>query len=187
MGKIKRYPPVKLIVGMITADINLFELAGQKLCERFGEIDFHSAVMPFNYTDYYNNEMGKNLQRQFISFKTLIPADRIIEAKIFTNELEEQFFFKNTQNRRINLDPGYVSASKMVLASTKDHAHRIYLGKGIFAEITLRYYQKNFQPWEWTYPDYRTKEYIDIFNQIRKIYMQQLRDSGLSAHPIVLS
>ncbi|HIE29251.1 TPA: DUF4416 family protein, partial [Candidatus Poribacteria bacterium] len=80
-----------------------------------------------------------------------------------------------------------VSASKMVLASTKDHAHRIYLGKGIFAEITLRYYQKSFQPWEWTYPDYRTKEYIDVFNQIRKIYMQQLRESGIGAHPIALS
>ena len=187
MGQIKTHPPVKLIVGMITADISLFTSAGQKLSGQFGEIDFYSEVMPFDYTNYYNDEMGKNLQRQFISFKSLIPADTLAETKIFTNELEEQFFFENTKNRRINLDPGYVSASKMILASTKDHAHRIYLGKGIFAEITLRYYQKTFQPWEWTYPDYRTKEYIDVFKQIRKIYMQQLRESGISAHPIALS
>lgn len=187
MGQIKIYPPVKLIIGLITADISLFTSVGQKLSERFGEIDFQSGVMPFDYTNYYNDEMGQNLQRQFISFKNLILADTLVEAKIFTNELEEQFFFKDTKNRRINLDPGYVSASKMVLASTKDHAHRIYLGKGIFAEITLRYYQKTFQPWEWTYPDYRTKEYIDLFNQIRRIYMQQLRESGISAHSIVLS
>ena len=106
-----------------------------------------------------------------------------LKAESTDAELEEQFFFKDTKNRRINLDPGYVSASKMVLASTKDHAHRIYLGKGIFAEITLRYYQKTFQPWEWTYPDYRTQEYIDLFNQIRKIYMQQLRESGIGSHP----
>ena len=187
MGQIKMYSPVKLIVGMITADVSLFTSAGQKLSEQFGEIDLHSAVIPFDYTDYYDGEMGQNLQRQFISFKSLIPADTLAETKIFTNELEEQFFFENTKNRRINLDPGYVSASKMILASTKDHAHRIYLGKGIFAEITLRYYHKTFQPWEWTYPDYRTEEYIDVFNQIRKIYMQQLRESGISAHPIALS
>ena len=186
MGQIKTHPPVKLIVGMITADISLFTSAGQKLNEQFGEIDFHSEVMPFDYTDYYNDEMGQNLQRQFISFESLIPADKLAEVKIFTNELEEEFFFENTQNRRINLDPGYVSAAKMILASSKDHAHRIYLGKGIFAEITLRYYQKTFQPWEWTYRDYRTEEYIDIFNQIRKIYMRQLRESGISAHSIVV-
>ena len=112
MGQIKTYPPVKLIIGMITADISLFTSAGEKLGKRFGEIDFQSGVMPFDYTDYYNDEMGQNLQRQFISFKHLIPADTLAEAKIFTNELEEQFFFKDTKNRRINLDPGYVSASK---------------------------------------------------------------------------
>jgi len=186
MGQIKTHPPVKLIVGMIASDISLFTSVGQKLSEQFGGIDFQSEVMPFDYTDYYNDEMGRNLQRQFISFKSLIPADKLAEIKILTNQLEEQFFCENTQNRRINLDPGYVSAAKMILASTKDHAHRIYIGKGIFAEITLRYYQKTFQPWEWTYRDYRTQEYINIFNQIRKIYMQQLRETGISAHPIIL-
>ncbi len=169
---------------MIISQHDLFAAAEQKLCERFGSIDYESAVMQFDYTDYYDAEIGENLLRKFISFEPLIPADMLAEIKVFTNELETEFFSPNTQNRRINLDPGYVSASKMVLASTKNHAHRIYLGKGIFAEITLRYYHKTFQPWEWTYPDYRTPEYIAVFNQIRTIYMQQLRELGIGAHPV---
>ena len=184
MGKIKEHPPVKLITGMISANVELFDSAQGELSEKFGKIDFESFVLPFDYTNYYEAEIGENLLRKFISFETLIQPNELAEVKVFTNELETQFFFPNTMNRQINLDPGYVAAGKMVLATTKDQAHRIYLGKGIFAEITLRFYKKRFQPWEWTYRDYRTQEYIDIFNRIRQIYMNQLRDEGLSAHPI---
>jgi len=186
MGKIKQHPPVKLITGMITTNVKLFDTAQERLREKFGEIDFESSVLPFDYTDYYEAEIGKNLLRKFVSFENLIQPDELAEIKVFTNELERQFSFPKTTNRQINLDPGYVSAGKMILATTKDHAHRIYLGEGIFAEITLRYYQKTFQPWEWTYQDYRTEEYITIFNWIRQIYMNQLKEAGLSAHPIVI-
>ncbi|MYE91439.1 DUF4416 family protein, partial [Candidatus Poribacteria bacterium] len=85
--------------------------------------------------------------------------------------------------RTVKLHPAYKSAAKLVLASTKDHAHRIYLQDGIYAEITLKFYRKTFQPWEWTYPDYRTPAYIDIFNHIRRIYMEQLKGFGLNPHP----
>ena len=80
--------------------------------------------------------------------------------------------------RRINLDPGYISQSKLVLATTKNHGHRIYLGKGIYAEVTLRYRNKAFRPWEWTYPDYRTEEYVEILEEIRSIYVDQIRARG---------
>ena len=77
--------------------------------------------------------------------------------------------------RRVNIDPGYISQSKLVLATTKDHSHRIYLGQGIFAEVTLRYYKGTFRAWEWTYPDYASPPYIAIFNHIRKLYKEQLK------------
>jgi len=186
MGNIKEQPPVKLITGMITANVELFDSAQRQLREKFGDTDFESTVMPFDYTNYYEAEIGDNLLRKFVSFEGLIQPDELAEVKVFTNKLETQFFFPNTMNRQINLDPGYVVAGKMVLATTKDQAHRIYLGKGIFAEVTLRFYQKTFQPWEWTYRDYRTQEYIEVFNRIRQIYMNQLRDKGLSAHPIAI-
>lgn len=182
MGKIKGHPPVKLIVGMITSDEKLLNIAEKMLADEFGNIDFHSEILSFDYTDYYEPEMGENLKRKFISFKNLIHPENLAEIKILTNELEKNFLIEGTEKRCINLDPGYLTAAKLVLASTKDHIHRIYLCKGIFAEITLQMQGKTFRPWQWTYPDYRSEEYIKIFNSIRQIYMKQLQDAGISAH-----
>jgi len=182
MGEIKKHPPVKLIMGMIAAAANLFSAAEASLSQRFGDVDFQSGVMPFDYTDYYVKEMGAELLRKFVSFEKLIQPEELVEIKHFTNDLEMEFLHPNTNRRRINLDPGYVSAAKLVLASTKDHIHRIYLKDGIYAETTLRMERKSFRPWEWTYPDYRRDEYVEIFNGIRQAYMEQLRQSGISAH-----
>ncbi|MCD6506047.1 DUF4416 family protein [Candidatus Poribacteria bacterium] len=176
MGEPKPHPPVKLICGMISAHKELFDKAASLLQEKFGSIDLKSYIIPFNFTDYYAEEMGENLKRIFISFQKLIWPEDLAEIKLQTNQLERKFLYPGTERRMINLDPGYVAAGKLVLATTKDHSHRVYLGKGIFAEATLRYYKGSFRPWEWTYPDYRTEEYIQIFNQIRKIYMRQLRE-----------
>jgi len=114
--------------------------------------------------------MGKNLSRKFISFKHLIDPERLVSIKLFTNKLEEKFLWPGSSRRKINIDPGYLTLSKLILATTKDFSHRIYLGSGIYAEVTLRYLKnKGFQPWEWTYPDYRSKEYLEIFNQLRSL------------------
>ncbi len=184
MGQIKPPSPVKLIVGVIAGDTSLLVAVHRRLQERFGEIDFISQLMSFDYTIYYEKEMGQGLQRQFISFDELIMPDELAEAKRFSNVVECEFAEKETAHRRVNLDPGYISAAKLILASTKDHAHRIHLRNGIYAEITLKFRDKTFQPWEWTYPDYRTSAYIEIFNQIRQIYLKQLKEKGLGAHPV---
>lgn len=183
MGKPRRHPPVKLICGMISAHEELFEKASRLLQERFGEIDLKSEVMPFDHTDYYAKEMGEGLKRLFVSFSRLIPPESLAEIKLFTNGIESMFLKPGTENRMINLDPGYVAPNKLVLATTKDYAHRIYLGKGIFAEVTLKFYNGSFRPWEWTYPDYRTEGYIEFFNRVRRIYLDQLRSMGISPHP----
>lgn len=183
MGQIRSHPPVKLIVGIITAVPDWLPGVHQRLAERFGRIDFGSDLLPFDYTTYYEAEMGGDLKRQFVSFEKLIPAEELASAKCFSNAVECEFAKVDTASRLVNLDPGYISAAKLVLASTKDHAHRIYLQDGIYAEITLKFYRKTFQPWEWTYPDYRTPTYIDIFNHIRCLYMRQLKGIGLNAHP----
>jgi len=174
MGKVKLPAPVKLIVGMIAAKVELFQQAQKKLSRRFGNIDFESELIPFPYTDYYELEMGKDLKRKFIAFKELIKPEDIVEIKIATNNLEKEFFYAGSGRRRINLDPGYLEAGKLVLATTKNHQHRLYLGKGIYGEVTLRYTKKSFQPWEWTYPDYRTEDYLRIFNTIRELYQENI-------------
>jgi len=173
MGKIKKPELVKLIVGMLSASEELFDLAQERLKDRFGNIDFVSEILPFDATNYYCEEIGSPIMRKFISFEKLISPDELADIKIFTNLLEEEFSVES--KRRINLDPGYISLSKLVLATTKDYQHRIYLRDGIYAEVTLRFKSKRFQTWEWTYPDYKTKAYHKIFLYIRNVYVNQLR------------
>ena len=175
MGEVKEHKPVKLVIGMFTNRLGLFEEALKVLKKRFGPVDYESPLLPFNKTDHYEEEFGKDLKRKFYSFKKLIKAEDLPKIKIFTNSLEKKFGDKRG-NRLINLDPGYFTSAKLVLATTKDYQHRIYYGKGIYGEVTLRYKKEGFIPWEWTYPDYRTKKYIKIFNHIRKIYMEQPKD-----------
>jgi hypothetical protein len=174
MGEIKRHPKVNLIIGIIYNKIKLFEDARRRLNRKFGEIDFESPTIDFNFTPYYEKEMGKNLKRRFLSFKNLIKPEELPGIKTYTNSLEERFrMLTGSPGRNINLDPGYITSAKLVLATTKDYFHRIYLEKGIFAEITLCFRKGGFEAFEWTYPDYRTKGYKDIFNHIRRLYIKK--------------
>jgi hypothetical protein len=176
MAEVKRPEPVKLILGMISAEESLFTQVEERIIQRWGEIDFRSPILPFQDTEYYEKEMGANLKRKFLSFESLIDPGQIIQVKLFTNKVEQQFLYPDSSRRRLNLDPGYISLSKLVLATAKDFEHRIYLGRGIYAEITLNYKRgRGFQPWGWTYPDYRRTDYLDIFNYLHQIYHQQLR------------
>lgn len=175
MGKIRQPVGGKLFIGMISGEANLFDEAEERLIQKFGLVDFKSPILSFQHTPYYESEMGLNLKRKFISFQGLIDPAEIGEIKLFANQLEQDFLHPDTEDRRINLDPGYLTLSKLVLASTKDYQHRIYLGRGIYAEVTLRYRKgKGFEPWGWTYPDYRTREYLEIFNRLREIYQREL-------------
>ena len=128
--------------------------------------------MIFGHTDYYRDEFGEGLSRKFLGFSSLITPEKLSEIKVLTNRIEDKF--RKEGRRLINIDPGYLDMAKLVLASTKDFMHRIYLDRGIYAEITLSYQNKSFRSFDWTYPDYRSKEYIDIFNEIREAYRQQI-------------
>lgn len=192
MGKIKRYQPVnpalsttkryyiarkggvKLIIGFIYKEDDIFNRAKAILEKQFGKIDFISPALPFRHTDYYEREFGRDLKRRFVSFKKLISPQNLFQIKIITNKFEKKL--SDGAFRLINIDPGYLDLAKVILASTKDYKHRIYLNKGIYAEVTLFYQDKTFKPWQWTYPDYKTQEYIAIFNQIRQIYVEQIKD-----------
>jgi hypothetical protein len=165
-------PNVKLIMSLIFSreceknDV-LYELE-----DKFGVIDFISRMFTFNYTSYYEEEMGKGLKRRFISFERLISPDLLPDIKLFTNELEKKYSFKN--NRKINIDPGYLASEKVVLATGKNYSHRPYLRDGIYADLTLIYEKGSFISLRWTYPDYKESKTIEIFNNIRKRYIFQI-------------
>lgn len=165
------HPPVKLLTGFIFKESSYFDQAQELLCKEFGEMDFQSPILPFDHSTYYCKELGNGLKRKFVCFKRLISPGILPDIKIFSNHLEEKFSFNS--NRCINIDPGYLTLAKLVLASTKDYAHRIYLGQEIFAEITLCYKGKSFVPLSWAYPDYQNAACINIFNHMRALYYQQ--------------
>jgi hypothetical protein len=173
MGRARSPLPVKLFVGFIYKETEILEAVSRILIRRFGRIDFTSPAIPFTYTDYYIREMGGPLNRTFASFACLIKPEDISRIKTLTNKIEEKFSSRSA--RRINIDPGYLDSAKVVLATTKDYVHRAYLKDGIFAEITLHFQNRTFNPWPWTYPDYRTPEYIESFNSMRAIYSGQIK------------
>ncbi len=173
MGRIKKRLAVKLFTGLIFKDNTVYAKTKAILEKKFGPVDFESEALDFGPTDYYAKELGENLKRRFLSFQKLILPEQLAAIKLTTNRFESRLS-KNAL-RRINIDPGYLELSKLVLPTTKDYKHRLYLGYGIYAEITLFYRGNTFCPWEWTYPDYRTDAYIGIFNKIREIYLTQIK------------
>ncbi|MFA5356177.1 MAG: DUF4416 family protein [Candidatus Omnitrophota bacterium] len=171
MGKIRDSHPAKLIIGLIFRNEQVFNKAKTLLEKQFGKADFISPAFPFTHTDYYKAEFGSDLKRRFLSFKKLIGPHQLPRIKLKANSIEKKL--SKGGRRLINIDPGYLDMAKLILASTKDYCHRIYLDKGIYAETTLIYRDKSFIPCEWTYLDYSSPGYIGIFNSIREIYACQ--------------
>jgi len=176
MGQIKKNLPAKLIISIFTQKDNLFETIEKMLSKKFGPIDFRSQIIDFSHTKYYEKEFGANLKRRFVSFQKLINPENIWKIKIITNKLEEKFAKNN--KRQFNLDPGIITQSNLILASTKNYSHRIYIKKGIYQEITLIFKDKAFQALPWSYPDYQSKECIDIFIKIREILNSQIKSNA---------
>jgi hypothetical protein len=171
MARPRTPQPVKLIAGLLSGDPDLLRRALQLLAKRWGPIDQTSPVWPFTMTEYYAAEMGAGLQRQFIGFERLIGPQELAEIKRETNALEEQIASQCLSpdiSRPVNIDPGYVDLGKLVLATTKDRAHRIYLNAGIYAEVTLQFVAGGWQPQPWTYPDYAAPDYHPFFTQVRE-------------------
>ena len=164
--------PVTLVVGMLCSKLELLDAAESRLAALYGPIDLRSADIDFNWTDYYASQMGNNLKRRFVSFARKIDPGRLAAVKLETNQLEAELALQHPfAARPINLDPGYVCGSKLVLASAKDRAQRIYLGQGIYAEITLEFRKGQFRPVETTYPDYRSPEYVEFFTTVREQHL----------------
>jgi hypothetical protein len=177
MGKIQAVEPAQLIVGVLAApSVSLAEVEGE-LVARWGPVALASEEWDFTWTDYYEAEMGPALRRKFWALERPIDPADLSGIKRATNDLEQTLAGAGAGGpaRSVNLDPGYVTLGQLVLATTKPHQHRIYLGQGIYAEVTLRFQRGAFAPWPWTYPDYRSPAYLDFFNRVREFHRQQIK------------
>lgn len=180
MKKFDLPPPAKLVCGILYREPEWLQKALDDLQTEFGEIDFRSESIDFTFTDYYFLEMGSPLIRVFASFAGLIDPARLADTKTRTNAIEQKYARPGAGGRVLNLDPGLLNATAYILATSKNYAHRIYLGHGVFAQQELLFERKRVHTLEWTYPDYRSARYHEFFLSVRRLYLDQLksRDVG---------
>ncbi len=158
-------PKAILVIGVLISN-DVWRKAEVILTKKFGKISHRTDPVNFTFTDYYNKEMGEGIKRFWIAFSKLIYENSLADIKNTTINIEKEFSLNG--KRTINLDPGYLNLSRLILASTKDFSHRIYLKDGIYGEITLIYRNKTFSVLPWTYPDYASDIAVDFFKKIRK-------------------
>ena len=174
MSHPKEPQPVKLIASILSADMQATNQVIEKLKEKFGDTDYISDELKFDFTDYYEPEMGTRLKRKLISFTTLIMPDELPGIKLTTNTLEDEFT-RPDGKRSLNIDPGYIALCHLILATGKAFAHRPYLRDGIYADMTLVYRGGRFQTLEWTFPDYGSETMLKILTMLRARYFEQLK------------
>jgi hypothetical protein len=177
MWELKEPKPAKLIIGILAANHQCLHAAEEAVTAKFGLADFTSEVWPFNKTDYYKDQAGPRILRQFISFERLIKPGNLAKIKLQTNKIEQKLArtLAIPLPRPVNLDPGIIESSKLVLATTKNFSHRIYIGKKIYAEVTLIFDKGCWRPLEHTYPDYKQQCYFDFFMIARNRLLEQLK------------
>ena len=166
--------PAKLLIGFFLAHQNLAGTIMERLEDLFGPIDLVSRWLSFDYTDYYTREMGAPLYRRMVAFKRLIDQEQLPDIKHLTNAIEADY--ASHGGRVVNIDPGYLLLERLVLATGKNFSHRIYLRRGIYADLTLIYRQGRFESLPWTYPDYADVQLQDFLFMVRKKYALDLKD-----------
>jgi hypothetical protein len=181
MWKLREPNPVKLVIGVLAANYQCLNRAADMLIDKFGNADFTSDVWPFDKTDYYKDQTGPRILRQFLSIEKLIDPGRLAKIKLRTNKLEQKLAkaLSIPVPRPVNLDPGIIEPSKLVLATTKNYSHRIYIGNKMYAEVTLIFDKGRWQPLDHTYPDYKQQSYFDFFEKVRIRLLEQLKTSRL--------
>jgi len=175
MGTAQHPLKVKLLIALLyNPSVECDPVIG-KLDERFGERQFSVGPIPFSWSDYYRDEMGESLQKLYFNYRTGIDREMLPTIKNFTNELERSCT-DDHGNRMVNIDPGYVARDKVVLATTKDFYHRLYLSNGIFGEVTLHYRRGGFRYFSWTYPDFRDPAILRFLERVRAPLVKELRN-----------
>lgn len=170
--------PAKLVIGVFTNDKKLLPPVLESLTNQFGDIDLISPWIAFDYTRYYKPEMGPDLVRRMMAFKPLMDQDALSSVKLATNLIEAELATHTRRN--INIDPGYMLRERFVLATGKNFAHRIHIGSGIYADLTLLFQKGAFQSLPWTYPDYKAPQMQSFLTQARNKYIKDITTASES-------
>jgi hypothetical protein len=170
--------PVKYFVALLWADASLLPEVRTRLAERFGVIDFEGLDRAFDLTDYYEGEMGPNLSRRLVGFEPLASPEELPAAKLACIAIEDAM--RGPDGRRVNLDVGYLDHNKIVLASVKSAGQKIYLNVGIYADLVARFAEGRYQPFGWTFPDFKVGRYDPELATLRGLYLEQIKEWRVS-------
>lgn len=175
MSQVRPPAAALLVVAAFSRHGDLLARAADRLQDTYGPLALTSPDYAFDQTRYYEPTMGPGLRKRLLAFERLIDPAELPDIKLHTNALEQSLpLAPHAEPRPLNLDPGYLTLAKFVLATTKDQAHRLYLRAGIFAEVTLHYRDGRYQPWPWTYADYRLPEVLAFLGEARAYYRRRL-------------
>ena len=171
MGAIFPPKPVLLMVAASSRYAEALAWGRTSMETVYGPTAIVSEAFEFGETSYYLADMGSDLRKQFWCFRSLVDPKILADVKVAANAWETAYasLGAHPEKRPLNLDPGYLTLAKLVLASTKDHAHRLYLNQGVYAELTLQYRGRAWQPLPWTYPDYRRPDYQAFLDRCREL------------------
>ena len=185
MGTPTPYQPHKLFVAALFGAERTYESVLRLITRDFGSVDAALPPQPFDFSTYYDGEMGAGLRRTLFSIEALVDPSALASLKQTANRIEHATTDTpgsarvdtpdGRPRRTVNLDPGLLSLSRVILATTKASAHRIPLRDGLYAEITLLYRRGRYTAMEWTYPDYRSEAFLDWLGAVRRTYHEQLR------------
>ncbi len=152
--------------------------ARERAVRECGPLVLESTRFLHNETSYYEPSMGSDLLKTFFAFESLIDPAALVAWKHASNAWEQEYKERasHPEERPLNLDPGYLTEAKLVLATTKDRDHRLYLDRGIYGEVTLHFHHGAWQERPWTYPDYRRADYHDFFTQCRNFLRSRYRN-----------
>jgi len=177
MAEAKSFEKRKLIIGLMAGKPQVFQEAEKELKDLFGPLDLESREFDFTYTDYYSKQMGGvSLSRKFLSFEKLIDPEALSEIKITTNHLEDKLRKKHLSSHRVvNIDPGILNSSSLIMATVKDFAHRVPLNQGIYGHLELLFGKGEVRPVDWTYPDFKDETYHSFLLKVRKKYLCQVK------------
>ena len=185
MGQTRPPIPVLLIAAISSNSVDAIEWGAGQIEAAWGEVWLKTPVFDFDHTSFYNATMGEGIKKQLFAFEQPIDPEKLPSIKNSSNAIEAVFenLRSHDVERPINIDPGYVTEAKLILATIKDRDHRVYLGEGIYGEVTLAYYGKKWNPSRWTYPDYMAPENLDFVEKCRlrlRQKLQVMRAEGLS-------
>lgn len=159
--------PCALVVALFSRHRSAMERVRRLVESQWGAIALQSRPFAFDQTSYYQQQMGDRLQKEFWILEGLEDPARLADRKRTAIAWEDLIAKSGDfpETRPVNIDPGWISPLKLVLASTKDRAHRIYLSDGVYAEVALQRVGSQWRGYPWTYLDYLLPDSLEFFQQ----------------------